>query len=102
MRRRARTVTLLVAVPLLVVLGVATFLLPVPYVVLSPGPVFNALGEVDGTPVVTVSGAPTYPAEGVLDVTTVYELGGPGSRVTLPGAVRAWLDPASAVVPRDQ
>lgn len=101
MTRRSRTVTLLVAAPLMLVLGALAVLLPVPYVVLSPGPVFDALGEVDGTPVVVVEGATTYEATGVLDVTTVYELGGPGSRVSLLGAFRAWLDPSSSVVPRE-
>jgi Lon-like protease len=99
--RRSRTVTLLVTAPLLAVLAVLTFALPVPYVVLSPGPVFNALGEIGGTPVVSIDGAPTYPTDGVLDVTTVYETGGPGSRVSLVGAVKAWLDPGSDVVPRE-
>lgn len=101
MTRRARTATLAVAVVLLVLLGTAAYLRPVPYVVLSPGPVFNALGDIAGVPVVTVDGAPTYATDGTLDVTTVYESGGPGSTVTLPQVFRAWLDSAQQVLPRD-
>jgi PDZ domain-containing protein len=101
MTRRTRAVTLSVVGALLLGLVVLAATLPVPYLVLSPGPVFDALGSVDGKPVVAVEGAPTYTTDGALDVTTVYELGGPGSRVTLLGAVRAWLDPTSAVVPRE-
>ena len=101
MTRRARAITLSVVGTLLLGLVVLAALLPVPYLVLSPGPVFDALGSVDGKPVVVVKGAPTFTTDGALDVTTVYELGGPGSRVSLLGAVKAWLDPSSAVVPRD-
>lgn len=101
MTRRARAVTLAVAGVLLVLLGATWYQLPVPYVVLSPGPVFNALGDIGGVPVVTIDGAPTFRTEGVLDVTTVYETGGPGSRATLLQVFRAWLDPSSSVVPRD-
>ncbi len=101
MTRRARAITLSVVGTLLLGLVVLAALLPVPYLVLSPGPVFDALGSVDGKPVVVVKGAPTFTTDGALDVTTVYELGGPGSRVSLLGAVKAWLDPSSAVVPRE-
>jgi PDZ domain-containing protein len=101
MTRRSRRITLAVVGPLLVLLVVLAALLPVPYLVLSPGPVFNALGTVDGTPVVVVDGAKTFETDGSLDVTTVYELGGPGSRLSLLGAVKAWLSPTSSVVPRE-
>jgi len=101
MTRRARAITLSVVGTMLVGLVVLAASLPVPYLVLSPGPVFDALGSVDGKPVVAVDGARTFETDGALDVTTVYELGGPGSRVSLLGAVKAWLDPSSAVVPRD-
>lgn len=74
---------------------------PVPYVQLSPGPVYNALGENDGQPVVSISGAQTYPTDGSLGITTVYEAGAPGSRLALSQALRGWIDPAVDVVPRD-
>jgi Lon-like protease len=75
--------------------------MPVPYVRLRPGPVFNALGEVGGEPVVTIDGAETFDTDGSLDVTTVYEDGGPGGSLTLLQAVRGWLDPTMTVIPRD-
>jgi PDZ domain-containing protein len=74
---------------------------PVPYVQLSPGPVYDALGEDRGEPVVAISGAKTYPTDGSLGITTVYETGAPGSRLTLSQALRGWIDPAVDVVPRD-
>jgi PDZ domain-containing protein len=74
---------------------------PVPYVRLSPGPVFDALGQSQGEPVVEIEGAESYPTDGELGITTVFELGAPGSRLTLGEAVTGWIDPAVDVVPRD-
>ncbi|HVQ88286.1 MAG TPA: PDZ domain-containing protein [Actinomycetes bacterium] len=101
MTRRARSITLALGGALLAILLVVAFLLPVPYVRLRPGPVFNALGEVGGQPVITIDGARTYETSGSLDVTTVYEEGGPGNNLTLIQAFRGWTDPAMAVVPRE-
>lgn len=81
-------------------LGVA-FLLPVPYVKLSPGPTFNVIGDVDGQPVITISGAETYPTTGDLDMVTVYELGGPRGGLTFVDAVASWLNPNNAVLPSE-
>lgn len=83
-----------------VLLGVA-FLLPVPFVKLAPGPVFNVIGEVDGTPVIAISGTTTYPVTGSLDMTTVLERGGPRGGLTFVDALASWFDPADAVVPRE-
>jgi PDZ domain-containing protein len=99
--RRGRSVTLAVGIGLLALLFLAAYLMPVPYVRLRPGPVFDALGEIDGQPVVSVEGARTYPTDGTLDVTTVYEEGGPGSSLSLLQAFQGWLDPAMTVVPRE-
>jgi PDZ domain-containing protein len=76
----------------------AAVLLPVPYVALAPGPVFDVLGEVDGEPAVQITGAPTYPATGRLDLTTVLQQGGP-FRLTMGSAVLAWLLPTRTVEP---
>ena len=96
---RHRNLALAAAGALVLVMAGAVALLPVPYVVLTPGPVFNTLGDAAGKPVITVTGAPTYPTQGQLDATTVYEMGGPGRRLGLVTAFRAWLDKASEVVP---
>ncbi|MFZ0325205.1 MAG: PDZ domain-containing protein [Actinomycetes bacterium] len=98
---RRRSAALLTSAGLTVVFAGAMSVLPVPYVSLSPGPVFNALGDIQGKPVVAVSGANTYPTSGQLDATTVYETGGPGSRLSLLDALRGWVDPAVAVVPSE-
>ncbi len=82
----------------LVVLGLMTTL-PVPYVRLAPGPLFDVLGQADGQAVISVQGAPTYPTEGQLDMTTVTERGGPFGELTLFEAFTGWLDPSVAVVP---
>lgn len=74
---------------------------PVPYVQFSPGDVYDALGEINGQPVVSISGAKTYPTDGSLGITTVFEVGAPGSRLTMGEALKGWVDPAVDLVPRD-
>lgn len=99
---RPRTVSLSVGAFLIVVLTAVAALLPVPYVVLSPGPTANTLGA-DGAngEVITISGHQTYPTSGHLQLLTVSLRGGPGRRMDLVTAIRAWLDPHEAVVPTD-
>lgn len=80
-------------------LGLAVGTLPVPYVVESPGPALNTLGQTQGSPVIKVTGKETFPAAGNLDLTTVYVSGGPNGPVSLPAVFSAWLDPAKAVSP---
>jgi PDZ domain-containing protein len=80
-------------------LGIAVGTLPVPYVVESPGPAYNTLGESQGSPVIRVTGRETYPAQGHLDLTTVYVDGGPNGPVSILDAFSAWLDPSRAVHP---
>jgi PDZ domain-containing protein len=78
---------------------VAAATVPVPYVVLGPGPVFDTLGSTNGTPLVGITGAPTYPTTGKLNLTTVSESGGPNSQMTVLGALSGWVDPSQVVVP---
>ena len=78
--------------------------LPAPYVIESPGPVFNALGQAPGSggsDVVQISGARTYPASGRLDVLTVSVLGTPDQQPGWGDVVSAWLRPHSAVTPME-
>lgn len=84
----------------LVVLGAMEFI-AVPYVRMSPGPMFDVLGESDGTPVIAIEGARVYPTDGLLELTTVSERGGPFGDLTLFEAFTGWLDPDVAVVPTD-
>lgn len=96
-----RALTLMVAGFLTLTLAVAGAMLPVPYVVLSPGPTENTIGDVKGKPVIKVSGHETYPTEGKLSLVTVAYQGGPGNRIYLLTALRGWLDPTIAVVPEE-
>lgn len=82
-------------------LGIAAGTLPVPYVVESPGPTFNTLGQNQGSPVISVSGHETFPAKGNLDLTTVYVDGGPNGPVSILGAFAAWLDGSKSVQPQE-
>ncbi len=71
----------------------AAFLMPLPYVVYSPGPTINVLGESGGQEVLTVEGGEDTDT-GELRLVTVGESGGPGKgNVTLALMVRAWLTP---------
>jgi PDZ domain-containing protein len=92
---------MLVSGLLALALGITAVSLPVPYVVESPGPTFNTLGEDKGKPVITVTGHGTFPAKGNLDLTTVYVDGGPNGPVSVFEAFSAWLDGNKAVYPEE-
>lgn len=64
-----------------VAVSAALSFIPLPYVILQPGPITNTLGKLDGKPIIQIKGASTYPAKGALDFTTVRVVGGPGVRV---------------------
>ena len=96
-----RALTLLVAGFLVLSLGIVGALMKVPYVVLSPGPTENTIGEVDKKPVITITGRQTYPTSGALRLVTVAYQGGPSSRIDLLTALRGWIDPSVAVVPEE-
>ena len=92
-----RTLTLLLANLFAIVLTGAAVATPVPYVALGPGPTYNTLGDVDGTPVIDIEGTQVFPTDGHLDLTTV----GVQPSLTLLEALRGWFDRDLAVVPRD-
>ncbi|MEO6712211.1 MAG: S16 family serine protease [Mycobacteriales bacterium] len=98
-----RTMTLAVSTGLLLLLLVAAARLPVPYIALMPGPLYDTLGEVDGKPVITVEGKESFtPQTGTLYLTTVRVAGAPSyARLTLFEAVKYWVDPSIAVVPTE-
>lgn len=76
-------------------------LLKLPLLILSPGPTYNTIGEVNGQPMIVISGTKTYPTEGVLDMTTVAERGGSSGGVHLGEALAGWVASTSRVVPRE-
>ena len=92
---------MLVSGLLALALGITALSLPVPYVVESPGPTFNTLGEDKGKPVITVTGHESFPAKGNLDLTTVYVDGGPNGPVSVFEAFSAWLNGTKAVYPEE-
>lgn len=96
-----RSITVGVAGALFIALVAIAGLLPVPYVALSPGPTENTLGAFDGVDVIVISDAETYPTEGHLDLTTV-SVTRADSELDLISAMRYWLDPEIAVIPREQ
>jgi len=98
---RPKTLVLAVSGFATLLLGAALVLLPVPYAVLRPGPVFNTLGQYDNTPLITIKGHPIYPTTGRLDLTTVTVAGGPNGRVNLLDMLLAWLSPKEIVVPEE-
>jgi PDZ domain-containing protein len=77
-------------------------LLPVPYVILSPGPTINTLGSAGHRPLIKISGHRTYPANGHLNLVTVTFRGGPIGRFNAFTALRAWLSSDNAVVPQEE
>jgi PDZ domain-containing protein len=98
-----RSATLLVAGIAAFVLAVAGAVVPVPYVVLSPGPTVNTLGSTSkGQPLVQISGHPVYRTSGNLNLVTVTFAGGPGDEINLYQALQAWLEPHDAVVPQEE
>lgn len=88
-------------------LGVsAVALIPAPYVIEQPGPVFNTLSTVtvkdEDVPLIEIDGARTYPTDGTLDMLTVTIR---GNRTDLPNwieVVSGWFSPSMAVLPVDE
>ena len=92
-----RSLTLLLASVLALVLTAGAAKARVPYVALGPGPTYNTLAEVGGTPVLEIEGRQTFPTDGNLDLTTVSVQ----PRLTLVQALQGWFDRDLAVVPRE-
>lgn len=77
-------------------------LIPVPFVRLSPGPLFNTIGEAREKELIKISGTQTYETTGELNMTTVSETGGPYGQLVLFDAVMAWFNPVQTVIPTSQ
>ncbi len=98
-----RALTLIVAGVAVVVAAVVAAVLPVPYVVLSPGPTLNTLGRgPGGQPLIQIQDHPVHPTTGDLNLVTVNFQGGPGDEINIFTALRAWLNPQDAVVPQSE
>jgi PDZ domain-containing protein len=97
-----RQLTLLIAAAAIAAAVVVAALLPVPYVILSPGPTLNTLGTQSGKPLIEISGRHTYATNGHLNMVTVSYQGGPSDGFNLFTALQAWLSPHEAVVPESE
>jgi PDZ domain-containing protein len=98
-----RQLTLLVAVAGIAAAVLAAALIPVPYVILSPGPTLNTLGaQPGGKDLIQISGHRTYPTNGHLNLVTVSYQGGPANSLNLFAALQGWLSPHEAVVPQEE
>jgi PDZ domain-containing protein len=84
---------------LFLVLLVLAVTLPVPYVILSPGPTLNTLGKDDqGNEIIVIKGHETRAVDGHLNLTTVDVS---TASVTIFQALDGWLQHDKVVVPRD-
>jgi Lon-like protease len=98
-----RSLTLLIASIGTAVAIAISVLVPVPYVILGPGPTLNTLGkDSSGQPLITISGRATYPTNGHLNMVTVSYQGCQGNRFNIFTALVAWLNPHQAVVPENE
>ena len=84
---------------LLIALLVGGSQLPVPYAELGPGPTLDTLGvDQSGKKIIQLTGKAEDETEGHLNLTTVSVR----DRLDLLAAMRGWLDPERAVVPREE
>lgn len=85
----------------IILIAIITLLLlvPVPFIKIAPGPLFNTIGTERDKDVITIFGVKTYESKGKLNFTTVSETGGPFGRLVLIDAISSWIDPTEAVVP---
>ncbi|MGH3446920.1 MAG: YlbL family protein [Nocardioidaceae bacterium] len=95
-----RSLSLTVATVALGVLVAVALLVPVPYVVMSPGPTENTLGAFDGKPIITIKGHRVYDTTGHLNMTTV-SVSKPSTHIRLAEVLHAWWDGDQIVLPRD-
>ena len=85
------------------VIALVFALLPAPYVIEKPGPVFDTLGTFDRdgeeVPLIEIPDETTYPTDGTLDLLTVSAVGRPGATPGWLDVLAAWFDPSRAALP---
>lgn len=88
---KKRSIAAVIALMASVIIFIAFFTVPVPYVVTTPGPTIDLKDSSEGLPVITVSGTrpdtgqavqPEEDTEGELRMVTISEYGGPGNPIT--------------------
>ncbi len=102
-RRRTRIGWSALALGVLGALGLA--LVPSPYVIELPGPVFDTLGDVEvgeeTVPLISIPAQKTFPTDGSLSLLTVSVVGNRESQPSWFEVITSWSDPSRAVVPVD-
>ena len=85
---------------------VVVALVPAPYVIEQPGPVYDTLGEVtvggEQVPLIDIPDETTYPTAGTLDMLTVTVSGNREQPPSWFEVATAYFDPSKAVVPVDE
>ncbi len=91
------------AVTIAVVIAIVFALLPSPYVIEQPGPVYDTLGvadhDGDEIPLIEIPDEETFPTEGELNLLTVTVLGRPGQTPNWLEVLGAWFDRTRSAVP---
>jgi Lon-like protease len=91
------------AILIAVVIAVGFGLLPSPYVIEQPGPVYDTLGvagpDGDKVPLIRIPDEQTYPTDGELNLLTVSVLGKPGETPSWLEVLGAWIDRTRSAVP---
>lgn len=90
---------LVVGAVFFVVLLALLMALPVPYVILSPGPTINTLGKYNDQQLIQISGTPVNRTTGNLNLTTV-NVTTDSHRITALNALVGWLAHDQVVVPK--
>ncbi|MDR2347146.1 MAG: PDZ domain-containing protein [Bifidobacteriaceae bacterium] len=96
-----RTVTLLVASGAALAAAAAMFSLPVPYVLETPGPTADTLGQQDGQDLIQVDQAPSHEITGQLLLTTVGAYGSEPGSLSLVQLVKGYFKADEALLPYD-
>lgn len=96
-----RTIWMLVATVLVLIVFALGQLIHLPYAIFRPGPAQDTLGKLDKKEIISISGTQTYPTDGRLDFTTVSLYGGPNYPVNVWDWVRAKIDKNSEIVPEE-
>jgi PDZ domain-containing protein len=91
----------------LAVVGVTVVaLLPAPFVIEQPGPVYDTLGDVEiageQVPMILIPMEDTFPTEGSLNMLTVSLRGNPDDLPNWLEVTTSYLDPSRAVVPVEE
>jgi PDZ domain-containing protein len=95
-----------IALGIALAIGLVFALLPSPYVIQAPGPVFDTLGtaEHDGEeiPLIEIPDEETFPTDGSLDLLTVSVIGRPGATPSWLDVLGSWFDPSRAAIPQEE